>query len=115
MKPYKRTERVANLIKYELAELIRYKSAELKIPAITLTQIKLSSDFSYAKVFFSLLDEKEIKKTEKTLNGETKFFQNILAKKLDLRRTPKLKFFYDRDLEKIRKIDELLRERIEKL
>jgi ribosome-binding factor A len=84
----------------------------LKVPIcnyITISDVLLSSDLKYAKIYFSILGSKvENLKTKKILISQSFYFKKELSKKLKLRNIPKLTFIYDNRLEKLQKIEQLL-------
>ena len=84
---------------------------------VTLTRTMMSADLKSGKVYFTVLlkedssvpvDEKTIHETEKLLNEYAHEFQNHIAKELKLRFTPKIKFFHDVSIDKVRKVDQIL-------
>ncbi len=94
---YDRAQRVADLIQQTLATMLLQDVADDRFRFVTLTGVTVSKDFSYAKIYVSVLteDEKNIKQTIQALNQEAKTFRKYLAKEIDLRVTPELKFVYD--------------------
>ena len=58
--------------------------------------MSVSSDLKYAKVFFSVVQNKlSIEKTEEALNAKAKAFRNYLGRMIQIKFTPEMKFFYD--------------------
>ena len=92
-----RTDRVSEDIKRELAITIR----ELKDPRVagkllTVVNVEVSSDNSYAKVYISAFDGLETAKNAvKGLESATGFIRREIGKRLHLRKTPELKFIAD--------------------
>ena len=96
-----RIERVNNLIRREVSELIQY---ELKDPRldnfIAITEVTTSSDLKHAKVFVSCISGKqEEQKILGVLNSASGFLRTELAKKIRLRRIPELSFHWDDSIE----------------
>lgn len=87
-----------------LKELNVLISSEVKDPRIalmtTVTAVEVASDLKTAKVFVSVLgDEDSKKETIKGLKSASSFLRSSLARNLNLRNTPELKFYIDDSLE----------------
>ena len=86
---------------------------ELKNPNVTgmlsVTRVKITPDFKYAKVYVSILNSKNIKKTMEGLKESSGFMRSRLAKTVNLRITPELVFEIDDSLEYGAKIDSILK------
>ncbi len=85
-------ERHERTLARTLGELI----PQLKDPRIplvvTVERVRLSADFSQAKVLVSTLDEDDMPEFQDALGSASGFLQRELAAQLDLRRTPRLIF-----------------------
>src|SRR5688572_28758097 len=94
---YDRTQRVADLIQKELAMIIHHESDDERFKLVTITSVSVSRDFSYAKIYVSIFldDQEQIKEMIYSLNKSAKAFRYLLAKQIDLRVMPELKFHYD--------------------
>lgn len=106
-----RLERINEEYKKELSKIISYK---LKNPnatgMISVTRVKVTNDLKYAKVYVSILNSKDIKKTLAALKKSSGFLRSELAKTVNLRNTPELIFELDDSLEYGAKIDKILKE-----
>ena len=73
-------------------------------------QAKVSSDFSYCKIYVAPLDAQNVAMAElvKTLNESRRYFRGILAKAMRLRVAPEVRFYADETQEVAAHIDELL-------
>ena len=70
--------------------------------------MSVSSDLKYAKVFFSVVQNKlSIEKTEEALNAKAKAFRKYLGQNLRIKFTPELKFFYNDTNSYIQKIEKI--------
>jgi ribosome-binding factor A len=103
-------DRVAEDIKREIAAVIR----ELKDPRVqgkmlTVVNVDVSSDASFAKVYVSALEGKETAVTAvKGLVSATGYIRREIGQRLHLRKTPELKFIADDSIEKGMKIAGML-------
>lgn len=106
---YDRKLRVADLLKREIGQLLLQHSQDPRFAFVSLTSVEISKDYAHAKIFVTLLNEKETASTVKALNNAASFFRRELARKVNLRTTPKLHFYYDETLHRGHRISELLK------
>jgi ribosome-binding factor A len=97
-----RIQRVNSLIRQEISELLQRQVKDPRLGNfVAVTEVSLSPDLRYAKVFVSCIGSEEEKKT--TLSGliaASGFLRNQLAKRLRLRRIPELSFHWDDSIER---------------
>jgi len=105
----RRVQRVAKLLKQQLAIMVRVTLPE-EVGIVTVTDVEVSSDIKNATVFISCFDKTYEKEVKKHLEENSKEFQRILGKNFQMRYTPKLNFKIDQGLEKINRVEELLKE-----
>ena len=105
-----RLNRVNEELKKELSQVLNY---ELKNPDVTgmlsVTKVKITPDFKYAKVYVSILNSKNVKKTLEGLKESSGFIRSRLAHTVNLRITPELVFELDDSIEHGAKIDAILK------
>lgn len=108
---YKRTDRVGDLIRKEIASmLLQGDIKDPRIGMVTITIVKLSPDFRNATVYFSIIgSDKEKKENANGLNSATGYIRRRLAKSLKLKRMPTITFEYDGSIEYSTHIAEVLR------
>ena len=98
----RRIERVNNLIRQEICRLLQRQVKDPRLGSfITVTDVSTSADFKYAKIFVSHMGSQEARKA--TLSGlvtASGFLRNELAKRLELRRVPELRFEWDDSIER---------------
>lgn len=94
-----RPQRVAEVIHRELAILIPKTCHDPKIQHITITAVKLSVDLSYATVYVTSMKDDEIEDSVQALNNAVRFLRQGLAKNLNLRAVPRLRFVYDASIQ----------------
>ncbi len=110
-----RTRRIADLIQRELAQIIFRESVDARSRLVTITTVKLAADFSLATVYVVVPGDDDRKSLIQNLNESAKSFRLSLAKHVNMRTTPKLKFIYDESLDYSRKMGKLIKEAAEKL
>lgn len=108
MHPYKRSARVSDLIREEVADIIMNKIKHKTIGFITVTGAKVSDDLRNATIFLSMLDPEENEKTVRKLKSAAPFIRNELGKRLKMKYVPNLTFRIDESIEYGRKIDTIL-------
>lgn len=106
----KRVDRLNSLIKEVISEVIR---KEVKNPhvneLITVTQVDITSDLRYAKVYVSVMgSETDKQETLRALESAAGFIAVQASKKMVLRYFPELTFKLDDSLDKQMRIEELL-------
>ncbi|MCK4422224.1 30S ribosome-binding factor RbfA [candidate division WOR-3 bacterium] len=93
-----------------VSEIIEEEIRDPRIGLVTIISAKTSSDLRHTNIFFTVHGgEEEGKKNEKLLNRASGFVQCELAKRLNLRYTPKIHFEYNPALERIERIEFLLK------
>jgi ribosome-binding factor A len=110
MLPYKRSERVSDLIREEVADIIMYRLKDPRIGFVTVTGVDLSADLKLAKVYVSILKEEERDLTLGILNSSKNFVRSLLTKRLKMKFIPAIEFRIDTSIEYGFKIDKLLKE-----
>ena len=106
-----RLNRINEELRKELSSILAY---ELKNPNITgmlsVTKVKITPDFKYAKVYVSILNSKNVEKTMEGLKESAGFIRSRIAKEINLRITPELVFEEDDSMEYGMKIDSILKD-----
>lgn len=106
-----RLNRINEELRKELSSILAY---ELKNPNITgmlsVTKVKITPDFKYAKVYVSILNSKDVDKTMDGLKESSGFIRSRIAKEVNLRITPELVFEIDDSLEYGARIDNILKD-----
>lgn len=107
--PSRRILRINDLLREELAILLReVKDPELD-KLISITQVDTSPDMRQAKVFVSTLgDEHDIAQTIERLKHAARYFRRELAQRINLRHTPLLDFKADPSLVRAARVSQLL-------
>ena len=98
---FQRTDRIADQMQRELSRLLQFEMKDPRVHLATVQDVRVSRDLSYADVYFTLLGqgEEEGVVAEEVLQHAAGFFRSELAKTLNTRTTPKLRFHYDHTLE----------------
>lgn len=107
-----RSQRVADQIQRDLAEIIAYELKDPRVSMLTITEVQVTPDYAHAKVFFTMLseDKQAIQNTLQGLSKAAGFIRAQLGKRLTIHTLPELHFVHDtstaRGMELSRLIDE---------
>ena len=97
-KEFKRTSRVGDFLKQELAGLIQLEVRDPRVGMVSVTGVEVSRDLSHATVFVTVLgkdSEAEAAEAIAALNHAAGFLRTQIAKISNARTTPKLRFVFD--------------------
>ncbi|MGW8184076.1 MAG: 30S ribosome-binding factor RbfA [Burkholderiales bacterium] len=108
-KDYPRSRRIAEQVQRELSEIIRLELKDPRVGMITITDVEVTPDTAYAKVYFTLLgDAARVKETTAALEHAAGFLRSELAHRLKLRVVPQLVFKYDASVERGMRLSQLI-------
>lgn len=98
---YPRSHRVADYIQRELSSLIRSELKDPRIsPMLTIASVEVSRDLSVARVYYALFDPEEKDETHQALGHAAGFLRKLLARRMNTRSVPQLRFYYDDSAER---------------
>lgn len=107
----KRSERVSDLIKAELSDILHKEIRDPVIGPITVTDVKMSNDLRNARIFFVRLgSDVNSGAAEQHLQKAAGFLKRELGKRITLRYMPDLIFVNDKSFEYGSRIEKLLSE-----
>lgn len=97
-----RIERVNHLIRQEVSQLLQRQVKDPRLGSfVTVTEVATSPDLKYARVYVSRIGSGD--ERQETLDGlaaAAGFLRNELARRLELRRIPELRFQWDNSIER---------------
>jgi ribosome-binding factor A len=106
-----RAERVAREVQRELADLVRREVKDPRVGFVTITRVEVSADLREAKAYFMPLgDAADRDEVAAGLTAAAPFLQGRLGRQLRLRSTPRLTFAFDRGMENLHRVHDVLRE-----
>jgi ribosome-binding factor A len=113
---FDRTRRVADLLQKTLAQMLLQDMSDDRFRMVTVASVTVNRDLSYAKVYVSVMfeDAEKVKQTVDALNRSAKALRFHLAKEVQLRIAPELKFIYDETTAKGFRISDLIDAAIKK-
>lgn len=108
-KDYPRRYRVADQIQRELGELMRAVKDPRVTGLVTVSSVDVSPDLAHARIYVTVLESDDPEATVAALNGAAGFLRGRLGGRLELRGVPRLVFLYDPTLDRVDRVEELLR------
>ena len=106
-----RLDRVNEELKKTISNVLTFELQNSKVTGmVSVTKVRITPDFRYAKVYVSLLNSKSNTKTMEGLKESAGYIRSQIAKTMNLRVTPELSFEIDDSMEYGAKIDKILNE-----
>jgi len=99
-KGFQRSDRVAEQVRRDLADLIQSELKDPRVGMISLTAVELTPDYAHAKVFFTTLDAEHLEEVERGLKRAAGFLRRELGRRIHIHTLPELHFVYDSSLER---------------
>ncbi len=99
-KGFQRSDRVAEQVRRDLADLIQNELKDPRVGMISLTAVELTPDYAHAKVFFTTLDTEHLEEVERGLKRSAGFLRRELGRRIHIHTLPELHFVYDNSLER---------------
>jgi len=107
----KRTLRVGEFMKHELARIFQTRVKDPHIQLLTITQVSVTPDLSLARVYLNIMgDEKRRAATLVALERANAFIRREIGQVLKTRIIPELRFIYDDTLDYADSIERLFRQ-----
>ena len=103
-------ERINHMIMEEVSKILMLEVKDERFKFVTVTDCDTSNDLSYCKVYVTVLEQEKREETLKALNNASGFIRGELAKRIEIRNIPELKFIYDESVFYGEKIDKIIDE-----
>ena len=106
----RRAERVSNLIRQEICELLQEQVNDPRLSGlISVTKVETSSDLKQAKIYISVIDQHQNKyQILQGFKSASGYFRRELSRRLILRFIPELSFAFDDSIEHGAKVLKLI-------
>ena len=109
--PMRRPERVADIIREEVSQIVGYELEDPRLTMVTVTDVRLSGNGRDAQVFVTVAgNEEEHKLALAALRHAAPYVRKQLTLSLNLPRTPEIHFVRDKVEEAGERVDQLLQE-----
>jgi len=102
-------ERLQNAIKQEITVILKITANNNLFKNITITNVKVTADYSYATIYWSIYDETvALEVVSEALEKAKGFCRSQLAQTSNAYKVPQLRFKYDETNMRVQKIDDIL-------
>lgn len=108
-----RQQKIARQIQSDMAEIFQREGKACTLGTLlTVTAVRVSPDFSYAKVYVSIFPFEKGEEVLQAIEEKNWFLRRELGRRIknQMKIVPELQFFLDNSLEYIRNIEEKLKE-----
>ena len=106
-----RSERTADTLKEEIAQIVGYELEDPRLTSVTVTDVRLSADKRAVRVYVTVAGDEEAHKSAlAALKHAAPYVRKQLGLALNLPRTPEIHFVRDRVEEEGERVDQLLQE-----
>ena len=104
-------ERLESTIQRSLSEIYRKEVKNDRIGFLTITEVRLTNDFSYLTIYYTILGQDAKREAaRKALESSKSFVRSRLAHHVKMRKSPQLIYKYDGTLDYANKITQGLKE-----
>ena len=106
-----RSMRIADRIREELSEILIYDIQDPRLSGVSITDVNVDRELAFANVYYSCLEGSE--RAEEILSGFQSargFLRSELARRIDLRSFPDLRFHWDPTYERAERIEQLFQQ-----
>jgi|SRR5690554_4066625 ribosome-binding factor A len=108
MKSY-RSQRLAELIKREIATMVLSDAADPRIKRMTITHVSITPDLKIARIFVTFPGNKnEVEESFQALLKASRFIRSHISQNIRIRYMPEIEFIYDTSLEKAYQVIDLI-------
>ena len=107
-KEFTRSDRVAEQMQRELADLLMFEVKDPRIGMVTITGVEVTGDMAHAKIFYTAAKQSD--STQQGLEKSAGFLRTQLGKRMLLRTVPQLHFVYDSSIDNGMKMAKLIDE-----
>ncbi len=109
---FKRTDRVAEQLQRELAQIIQLEVKDPRVGMVTVCAVDLSRDLHYATVYVTFMGiDETVKATQSAvdiLNEAAGFIRIQIGKRMRMRAVPHVKFLFDESIARGRDLSSLI-------
>jgi ribosome-binding factor A len=103
-----RAQRIGQRIREELSEILVTGSLDPRLQGVSVTEVKIDRELEYASIYFSAVEGSE--RAPEILEGfkhAQGFLRSELARRIELRSFPRLRFYWDPTFEKAEHMERL--------
>ena len=101
-------ERLNHTDQEVISEILMNEIKDQNIKFVTITGVEITNDLSFAKIYYTVLDQNKKESTKEALERASSFIRTKLAEKVNIRHTPELRFIYDTSIAYGEHIDKII-------
>ena len=115
-----RSQRLAELIKKEISDILLTKIRDKRLNFVTVSNVEVSNDMSAAKIYYSVLEQKKFDgaHARKAMDAAAGYMRREIGHRIEMRIVPSLQFIYDdsiaKSMELVNKLNAIRREDAER-
>ena len=103
-----RLKRLNHTYSEEISKILHDEMKDPDLNFVTITACDTTNDLSFAKVYYTVLEDSKKDVVAAALNKASPSIRSILSSRVNIRNTPELRFVYDDSIEYGRRIDEVI-------
>jgi len=103
-----KTERVNSNLQKEISYILMTEVKDSDLKFVTITDVKTTDDYSFAKVYVRVLDDSKKESTMESLKNASGFIRRQLHDRVDMRYVPTLEFIYDESVDYGKRIETII-------
>lgn len=109
-KGYSRGDRIGAVIQQVVSRVLLRDISDPRLGMVTVSAVEMSDDLRFANIYFTATGgEQNIKDAAKGFQSAMGFIRKAVARELDLRFTPQLRFYPDKSYDYGAKIENILK------
>ena len=114
-----RLQKVNRLMQKNISKILHSEIKDPRLQFVDILEVSVTNDFSLARVYYTIFNpesnfdnvfKSQIKDLEKVLKKASGFIRTKIAKALQFRKTPEIRFVYDLRQENKEIVENLLKE-----
>ena len=110
---FSRSERMAEQLRRELAEIVRDEIKDPRLGFVSFTEVRMSRDLSHAVIYCSVLNSEDQAESIEVLNRAVGFIRKEIARRIRARIVPTIKFVIDDSVMRGAAMDSLISKAIQ--
>ena len=105
-----RASRVAEELRKILSQILLEELTDPRVGFMTITQIEVTDDLRYARVFYSVLgDEAQKEATAEALEEQLKYIRRLAVQRINMKFAMEIRFEVDKSIDHSFRIDSILK------
>ena len=101
-------DRLEHTFVEQISMILKTEIKDERINFVTVTAARITNDLSFAKIYVTVLNDKERDSILKQLNIASNFIERELSKRIEIRKMPNITFVYDESIEYANNIENII-------